>query len=81
LVEKETGFDHLCTARENMEKYGLALSHYVNEHSIFRFVKHKGIHVTYAAGEDEGKVQFKRALESIDIGVIYAQSPEVKGNL
>ncbi|RLE07298.1 hypothetical protein DRZ78_03225, partial [Candidatus Aerophobetes bacterium] len=60
---------------------GLPLSYYVDEHSIFRFVNHKGIHVTYTVGEDEGKVQFKRALESINIGVIYAQSSEAKGKI
>jgi len=53
----------------------------VDQHSIFRFVKHKGIHVTYTVGEDEGKIQFKRALESLGIGVIYAHSPEAKGKI
>ena len=81
LVEKETSFDHLLTVRETIKEYGLPLSYYVDQHSIFRFVKHKGIHVTYTVGEDEGKIQFKRALESIDIGVIYAESPEAKGKI
>jgi len=79
LVEKETSFDHLLTVRKTVQEYGLPLSYYVDQHSIFRFVKHKGIHVTYTVGEDEGKIQFKRALESLDIGVIYAESPEAKG--
>ncbi len=30
-------------------------------------------------GEDEGKIQFKRALESLAIGVIYAHSLKDKG--
>ena len=81
LIEKETSFAHLLTVEETIGEYGLPLSYYVDEHSIFRFVKHKGIHVTYTVGEDEGKVQFKRALESIDIGVIYAHSPEAKGKI
>jgi len=81
LVEKETSFFHLLVARKTVEDYDLPLSYYVDEHSIFRFVKHKGIHVTYTVGEDEGKIQFKRALESLDIGVIYAHSPEAKGKI
>lgn len=81
LVEKETSFDHLLTVETTIGEYDLPLSYYVDEHSIFRFVKHKGIHVTYTLGEDEGKVQFKRALESINIGVIYAKSPEAKGKI
>lgn len=32
-------------------------------------------------GEDEGKIQSKRALETLGIGVIYAQSPEAKGKI
>ncbi len=79
LVEKETSFNHLLTVESTIEEYGLPLSYYVDEHSIFRFVKHKGIHVTYTVGEDEGKIQFKRALESLGIGVIYAHSLKDKG--
>ena len=81
LVEKETSFYHLLTVRETIEKYGLPLSYYVDQHSIFRFVEHKGIHVNYTKGEDEGKVQFKRALEQLDIGVIYAKTAQAKGKI
>ena len=81
LVERETSFDHLSVARKTVEDYGLPLAYYVDEHSIFRFVKHKGIHVTYTVGKDEAKIQFKRALESLGIGVIYAHSPEAKGKI
>ena len=80
-MERETSFDHLSVARKTVEDYDLPLAYYVDEHSIFRFVKHKGIHVTYTVGEDEGKIQFKRALESLGIGVIYAHSPEAKGKI
>jgi len=79
LVQKETSFNHLLVTRKTVEDYDLPLSYYVDEHSIFRFVKHKGIHVTYTVGEDEGKIQFKRALESLGIGVIYAHSLKDKG--
>lgn len=49
LIEKETSFDHLLTVETTIEEYGLPLAFYVDQHSIFRFVKHKGIHVTYTA--------------------------------
>lgn len=75
---KKTSFDHLSVARKTIEDYGLPLAYYVDQHSIFRFVKHRGIHVSYTVGEDEGKIQFKRALEILGIGVIYAHSPEAK---
>jgi len=81
LVEKETSFAHLQTVRDTVSVYGLPLSYYVDEHSIFRFVEHRGVHVTYNLGKDEGKVQFKRALEQLNIGIIYAKSPEAKGKI
>ena len=64
-MEKETSFAHLQTVRDTVSVYGLPLSYYVDEHSIFRFVERRGVHVTYNLGKDEGKVQFKRALEQL----------------
>jgi hypothetical protein len=42
-----------------------------------------GVHVRYTLGLDEGEIQFKRALRSLDIGLIYAEeaSPESKGKV
>lgn len=81
LVEIETTWAHMCVAKETIEEYGIPLAYYVDKHSIFKFVEHKGIHVHYIMKEDEGDIQFKRALESLDIGVIYANSPEAKGKI
>jgi len=80
-VEKDVSFAHLQTVRDTVSVYGLPLSYYVDEHSIFRFVERRGVHVTYNLGKDEGKVQFKRALEQLNIGIIYAKSPEAKGKI
>jgi len=59
------------------------LAYYVDQHKIFRFVEHHGVHVRYALGLDEGEVQFKRALRSLNIGLIYTEegSPEAKGKV
>jgi len=83
LVEKEGSFAHLETARETVKRYGRPQAYYVDQNKVFRFVEHQGVHVRYAVGLDEGEVQFKRALRSLDIGLIYTEegSPESKGKV
>lgn len=83
IVEKETTWEHLQVAKETVVKYGLPLAYYVDQHSIFRFVEHRGVHVTYTRGLDEGEIQFKRALNSLGIGLIYTGKgkAEAKGKI
>lgn len=83
LIEREGSFEHLEVARRAVERYGRALAYYVDQHSIFRFVEHHGVHVRYLVGLDEGEIQFKRALRSLDIGLIYAArgAAEAKGKV
>jgi hypothetical protein len=83
LFEKEGSFEHLSVARKAVERYGRPEAYYVDQHKIFRFVEHHGVHVRYGVGLDEAEVQFKRALRSLDIGLIYAAegSPESKGKV
>jgi len=71
VLEKETTASHLSLTRQVIEKYGLPFAYYVDNHSIFRFVERKGRHYRYIAGESEAEVQFKRALSSIGVGLIY----------
>jgi hypothetical protein len=81
LFEKEGSFAHLAVARKSVERYGRPQAYYVDQHKIFRFVQHHGVHVQYHLGQDEAEVQFKRALRMLDIGLIYTEegSPEAKG--
>lgn len=83
LVEREGSFEHLEVARGTVERYGRALAYYVDQHSIFRFVEHHGVHVRYVVGLDEGEIQFKRALRSLGIGLIYTRkgAAEAKGKV
>lgn len=83
LFEKEGSFEHLSVVRAAVERYGRPEAYYVDQHKIFRFVEHHGVHVRYHVGLDEAEVQFKRALRSIDIGLIYTAeaSPESKGKV
>jgi len=83
LVEVETSFEHLQTVRQTVSAYGIPLAYYLDNHSIFRFVLHQGVHVRYKLREDEGEIQFRRALSSLGIGMIYTgkRQAQAKGKV
>jgi transposase InsO family protein len=83
LVDVETSFEHLQTVRQTVISYGIPLAYYLDNHSIFRFVLHQGIHVKYRLREDEGEIQFRRALSSLGIGMIYTgkRQAQAKGKV
>lgn len=83
VVEVETSFEHLQTVKGTICQYGIPLAYYLDNHSIFRFVLHKGVHVRYKLHEDEGEVQFRRALSSLGIGMIYTgkRQAQAKGKV
>ena len=83
LVEMETSFEHLQTVRWTISTYGIPLSYYLDNHSIFRFVLHQGVHVRYKVREDEGEIQFRRALSNLGIGMIYTgkRQAQAKGKV
>lgn len=83
IVEVESSFEHLQTVKGTVTRYGIPLSYYLDNHSIFRFVLHKGVHVRYKVREDEGEVQFRRALSSLGIGMIYTgkRQAQAKGKI
>lgn len=78
LIQQESSFEHLDTVRMTVQRYGRALAYYVDQHSIFRFVERHPVHLRYSPGMDEGEIQFRRALESLDIGIIYASKGEAE---
>jgi len=83
IVGRETTFEHLQTVKWTITTYGMPLAYYLDNHSIFRFVLHQGIHVRYKLHEDEGEIQFRRALDSLGIGVIYTgkRQAQAKGKV
>jgi transposase InsO family protein len=78
LVERETSFEHLQTVRETVSTYGIPLAYYLDNHSIFRFVLHQGVHVRYKLREDEGEIQFRRALGELGIGIVYTRKRQAQ---
>jgi len=83
IVDVENSFEHMQTVKETIIRYGMPLAYYLDNHSIFRFVLHNGVHARYKLKEDEGEIQFKRALHSIGIGMIYTgkRQAQAKGNI
>jgi len=82
LREVESAWFHLLTARRTFETFGLSLAYYVDKHSIFKFnLSDECIHYTRRISEEEGKVQFKRALTSLEIAVLYANDAKSKGKI
>jgi hypothetical protein len=82
LREVESAWYHLCLVRRTFEEFGIPLAYYVDQHSIFKFNLSDGcIHYTRRISEEEGKIQFKRALSSLDISVLYANDAKSKGKI
>lgn len=78
IVEEESSWEHLSVSRKVMESYGRPLAYYVDNHSIFRYVGYTSRHYSYVKGPDEGEIQFKRALTSLGIGLIYTGKGEAQ---
>jgi transposase InsO family protein len=83
LVEMETSFEHLQTVKQTVTAQGVPLAYYLDNHSIFRFVLHQGVHVRYKLHEDEGEIQFRRALSNLGVGMIYTgkRQAQAKGKV
>lgn len=82
LRETESAWEHIRLARKVFERYGRPLAYYVDRHSIFKFnIGSECIHYTRRISEEEGKVQFRRVLNSLDISALYAQDAKSKGKI
>lgn len=83
IVEEESSWDHLILTRGVIERYGRPLAYYVDNHSIFRYVGYTSRHYKYIKGPDQGEIQFKRALASLGVGLIYTEkgAAQAKGKI
>jgi hypothetical protein len=83
IVQRKATFEHLQTVRGNVTIYEIPLAYYLDNHSIFRFVLHRGVHVRYKLQEDEGEIQSRKALSSLGIGMIYTgkRQAQTKGKV
>ena len=70
----ETTKAYMQVLKSHMASYGRPVSFYSDRHGIFR-VNHK------EAKSGDGHTQFSRALETLDIESIQAQTPQAKGRV
>jgi hypothetical protein len=81
LQTQEGLWGHLCVVREAMERWGRPLAYYVDEHGYFRYVARTSAWRRERRQLDEGEVQFRRIMQALDVGIVYAHSPEAKGKI
>lgn len=74
FVKSENTLDYLAATREYIERHGRPETFYPDKHSVFR-VNREG------ALSGDGRTQFSRALEELDIELICANSPQAKGRV
>lgn len=82
--EKETTWNHLQAAQILVCEYGIPLRWYMDQHSIFRYVKSRDRHSPWREFQqftDDVDPQYKQALKDLNIEPIYALSPQAKGKI
>lgn len=84
LFEAETTWHHISTLKSVFLQYGCPLKYYVDQHSIFRFVRGRDNHSpwqNFSKFTDDVNPQFKQVLKSCNTGLTYALSPQAKGKI
>ena len=82
LTRHEQVWPHIEALRNIVLEHGYPYQYYVDQHSIFRFVRNRDDRY-YKKGPntDEYLPQWKQVLNDCGIKVIYALSPEAKGKI
>ena len=83
LFERETAWAHIQALEAVVLKYGIGITYYSDNHSIFRYVANRDqqIHLNRVLGTDDVAPQWKRCVEATGMKVSYALSPEAKGKV
>ena len=82
FLVKETSWEHIVALEKVLLTYGLLLSYYVDNHSIFRFVQGRdSFWRRHYKVTDEAEPQWKQVLNECQVKVIYALSPQARGKI
>jgi len=82
FFESETVWNHIKAVETTTLKYGVGLSYYTDNHSIFRFVCNRdSIWHNQVKGTDDVMTQWRQVVEDCGMKVIYAMSPQAKGKI
>ena len=82
--DRESTWAHITAAQELCVKFGFPFEYYADQHSIFRYVKHRDRFSPWMEFEkytDDVDPQWKKVLKDCGINVIYALSPQAKGKI
>jgi len=74
----ETVKDYFHLAYKVFSIHGLPKMLYVDRHSVFITTRHEGVHVKQNANKPTA---FQVAMAELDVGIIYAMSPQAKGRI
>lgn len=74
FVKSESTISYFEATKSYLKKHGRPVAFYSDKHGVFR-VNHKG------ALSGSGITQFGRAVQELDINMIYANSPQAKGRV
>jgi hypothetical protein len=82
FFEQETTWSHLQASQALMQRYRLPLQYYVDSLRVFRFVRSRdSFWYKTVLKTDEVDPQWKQAISSLGVDVIYALSPQAKGKV
>ena len=83
LFERETAWAHIQALESVILNYGVGISYYSDNHSIFRYVANRDqqIHIDRILNTDDVAPQWKQCVEAVGMKVTYALSPEAKGKV
>ena len=84
FVLAESSWVHIEATEAVCVKYGIAFKYYVDQHSIFRYIKHRDqyrIWKEYEKYTDDVDPQWKMVVRDLGIEPIYALSAQAKGKI
>ncbi|OIG79715.1 transposase, partial [Acinetobacter baumannii] len=73
FCKSESTFDYMISTRLYVEQHGKPLAFYSDKHSVFR--------VNQSSKKDTKITQFGRVLSTLNIDIIFANSPQAKGRV
>ncbi len=79
IFDSDSTLHNMSVIKSVIEEKGIFGSLYVDRASMFTTTRHKGVHVNIK--EEQNDTQIQRALKSLNITMINANSPQAKGRI
>jgi len=84
FLERESTWNHIMALQSVFLTYGFPLQYYVDQHSIFRYVKDRDKQSPWYTNKkftDDVDPQWKQVIKDCGVKPIYALSPQAKGKV